>query len=419
MGCALVAMGLLAPVPAAAQLTVPTQCTDDLGGANDEVNQGDLTRWCVDFGTGDYELVAKWNWDDTSLPGGNTGDACTLYDTDGDGNANLAVCVSWGGNGVQEADSPTLYTCDGDARPDRCSQPTLLTGTFNTTCEVNANVADDPFAAGNDYPNDTEAVCAIDVDDFNQTGTPLLIDACSYPAGEPNSAPKDCIVSAACTTNDQCNDGNACTTGICDPDLDICRFTPNTGVTCRVGSGDICDPDELCNALGQCPADIIAPTTTVCNPGSGDSCDPDELCTGVAGAACPADSFEPATTVCNAGSGDLCDPDEYCSGNPDVACAPGSTNLLAQGTVCNPGSGDICDPEEVCSGIEGEACPADSFEPSTTVCRVGSGDSCDPSEFCSGNPDEACPANFVTPSGTECRGSGGVCDPAEQCTGVL
>ena len=172
-------------------------------------------------------------------------------------------------------------------------------------------------------------------------------------------------------------------------------FDPGT-LVCDVGSGDLCDPDELCPGVADaaCPAgdtQLLA-AGSVCDVGSGDVCDPDEVCSGVEGEACPADVFDPGTLVCDVGSGDLCDPDELCPGVADAACPVGSTQLLAAGSVCDVGSGDVCDPDEVCSGVEGEACPADVFDPGTLVCDVGSGDLCDPDELCPGVADAACPA---------------------------
>jgi hypothetical protein len=187
---------------------------------------------------------------------------------------------------------------------------------------------------------------------------------------------------------------------------------------CNPGSGDQCDPDELCTGVADqaCPADVIAPATTVCNPGSGDQCDPDELCTGVADQACPADVVAPATTVCNPGSGDQCDPDELCTGTAGQACP---TDTVAPATtVCNPGSGDQCDPDELCTGVADQACPADVIAPATTVCNPGSGDQCDPDELCTGVADQACPADTVASAGTTCRAAGGVCDAVESCTGA-
>jgi len=73
-------------------------CQNDVQGANDQPGQKDLTKFCVAAGNGSpYELYTKWNFDEQNISGGNTNDACSLYDTDGDGNANLVVCVTTGG----------------------------------------------------------------------------------------------------------------------------------------------------------------------------------------------------------------------------------------------------------------------------------------------------------------------------------
>jgi hypothetical protein len=140
----------------------------------------------------------------------------------------------------------------------------------------------------------------------------------------------------------------------------------------------------------------------VCNAGSGDDCDPDEVCSGVAREACPVDTVTTAGTVCRTGSGDQCDPDEKCTGTADAACP--TDVVTPPGTVCNPGSGDMCDPEEKCSGVAKAACPADVFAPSTTVCRAsGTGDAvCDPPEKCPGTPDATCPADARLADGAPC-----------------
>jgi len=213
----------------------------------------------------------------------------------------------------------------------------------------------------------------------------------------------------------------------CDPnevcsgsDIDCPADVYDDGSTvCRAGSGDTCDPDELCPGVaGQaCPSDAVMPTTTVCRAGSGDVCDPDEMCTGVAGAICPVDVYDDGTTVCRAGSGDTCDPDELCTGTAGEAC-PADT-VMPDTTVCRAGSGDMCDPNELCTGTAGATCPADTVLPDTTVCRAGSGDMCDPDELCTGAAGATCPADTVLPDTTVCRaGSGDMCDPDELCTGA-
>jgi len=77
-------------------------CLVDTAGADDiNANQKDLNEFCQSAGndgglagctSSDANLT--WTWDDTGWTGSNTGDACALYDTDGDHKANFALCVS-------------------------------------------------------------------------------------------------------------------------------------------------------------------------------------------------------------------------------------------------------------------------------------------------------------------------------------
>lgn len=207
--CFLLVVGvILASTPAAAQLPVPTSCQVDVQGANDQPGQKDLTQFCVDPGdNGPYELHTLWNWDLVTLPGGNTGDACTLYDTDADGNANLAVCVTIVDGGDPASLGAVRLFTSNDTRPDRCAgdiQVNVCTD-HTTTCledadcpggefcavQVSTHCAvsqenTDPFPSGDDYPVDTQALCWVDLDDFGLSGASArLIDACSYPSEQP------------------------------------------------------------------------------------------------------------------------------------------------------------------------------------------------------------------------------------------
>ena len=269
---ALVAGLLLGAAPAAAQLPVPTDCqTDvackkpDMSGEcpDDEPGQKDLTQFCTEAGdpsptcdagfcsdTGEacsvpgdcpgYNLHSLWNWDVTTLPGSNTGDACSLYDSNTNGFADLAVCVTIRDGGQPASlGSVRLFSC-GDTRVDRCPNSVQISGNecvgghddgtpcskesdctapgvcipvapLNTSCEVSQQMTN-PFDGG----EDTEAVCWVDLDDFAAAGaTAVLLDACSYPSEQPGSDPSDCVVTVECTQNDQCDDGNECTTNIC------------------------------------------------------------------------------------------------------------------------------------------------------------------------------------------------------------
>ncbi|MCR4306157.1 MAG: hypothetical protein NUV73_03680, partial [Candidatus Daviesbacteria bacterium] len=99
-------------------------CNNDSAGVNDQPNQKDLSKMCVNYSGLPESINVSWNWDDTNFSGANTGDACSLYDTDGDGLANYSLCV--GVAGIPATWSYTkLYSC-GDGRSDRCDQPTLV-----------------------------------------------------------------------------------------------------------------------------------------------------------------------------------------------------------------------------------------------------------------------------------------------------
>ncbi len=173
--------------------------TVDEDGANDEPNQKDLTAdaTAIDTVTGDYNTA--WKWDDLSWSGNNTGDGCSLFDTDGDGKADAAVCVTIGKPAVET--STRVYSCT-DNRSDRCTGATLV-GTEGTTsasnwCSVTSPVSAAFPAADNQGPGDTQATCNITLIDTEVAGVSGLtngtfLNSCSYPSQEPNSDPSDCV----------------------------------------------------------------------------------------------------------------------------------------------------------------------------------------------------------------------------------
>jgi hypothetical protein len=92
---AMMIAGSLTPV-----LAAPLMAVDDQG-ADDEPGQKDLNFLTVDYAPGPANTIAvTWGWDDTSTSGNNTRDACTLFDTDGDGFANYSFCVIVATNGT-------------------------------------------------------------------------------------------------------------------------------------------------------------------------------------------------------------------------------------------------------------------------------------------------------------------------------
>ena len=90
-----------APLPV---LAAPIVFIDE-GGANDNGGPGqkDLTRHTVDTAGLPNTIAVTWNWDIVTISGNNTADGCALFDTDGDGLANSALCVTWSGSTPTQA----------------------------------------------------------------------------------------------------------------------------------------------------------------------------------------------------------------------------------------------------------------------------------------------------------------------------
>lgn len=165
-------------------------CIDDSAGANDEPGQKDLTKMCVDYNGLPTSEAVTWNWDETGWTGNNSGDGCSLYDTDGDGLANYSLCVIVK-NDPATFDSRVLYSC-GDGSAFKCTNPISVIPSPSSSCSASVT-GTDPFGAGEDYPNDTTANCTVQLSDFGSSSATLL-DVCSYPSQQPNSDPSDCIV---------------------------------------------------------------------------------------------------------------------------------------------------------------------------------------------------------------------------------
>jgi uncharacterized repeat protein (TIGR01451 family) len=187
----------------------------DSGGANDVPSQNDLTRMGRDDSDPDV-LKLFWSWDSTDdwTGTGQTGDACALFDSDGDGNINQAICVrinNPGGNAAlvnQVVGSPFVWTCT-DERSDRCTNPSgpnsftpaqLQAGAFGTLAPsppANLITNTDPFAnldSTQNWPNDSTIQVNVQKS-YLQSGA-TLVNVCSYPsAGNGgNNNPFDCIV---------------------------------------------------------------------------------------------------------------------------------------------------------------------------------------------------------------------------------
>ena len=175
-------MSFAGPSPAQAVLT----CVNDPADANDVTGRGDLTQVCVDNAGLPTNLHVTWNWDEITVPGNNTLNACSLFDTDGDGNVNFALCVT------DPTDGPitvNLHAC-GDAKPDRCTKLTPVS-TFTSACSTSTQNTD-PFPAGAAFPQDRVASCNVVLADVGAASATLL-DICAYTSKKPKSTPAECF----------------------------------------------------------------------------------------------------------------------------------------------------------------------------------------------------------------------------------
>ncbi|HET7530506.1 MAG TPA: hypothetical protein VFJ98_06065 [Mycobacteriales bacterium] len=182
----------------------------DSGGVNDENGGGqlELTQMGRDDSAGGfYQLF--WSWDGTDFQS-QTGDACALFDSDGDGNINFDICaqIENGGSGtiVQTDVSPTAHTC-GDAKDDRCTTPgdvspgagQLVAGPIEDLSDTGGNLvtATDPFAGqvgAAASPNDS--TIAVKIAKSLLPDDAQLVNVCDYEsiANGGNNNPNDCIV---------------------------------------------------------------------------------------------------------------------------------------------------------------------------------------------------------------------------------
>jgi hypothetical protein len=127
----LTATGATSGLTATTTLTDPPVTVFDDAGPDDQPGQKDLNYLQVDYGpTFDptwpfplTDIAVVWGWDDIAWSGNNTGDACTLFDTNRNGFANYSLCITVDQAGAYLA--TRLYVCTADSRADRCGGPEL------------------------------------------------------------------------------------------------------------------------------------------------------------------------------------------------------------------------------------------------------------------------------------------------------
>ena len=417
--CALVLGLVLMAGPAMG--VVFDQCQNDLGLVDDVPGDGqkDLTRFCREPGDLTYDLYTKWNWDEISIT--NTADACSLYDTNGDINVDLAICVTWwidSKNNNQITWNTRLFTCD-NSKPQNCAGYSQITA-VNTDCNVFRS-NDDPFG-GDGSPQDMTAECNIDLDDF--VGVDItsanLLDACTYTSESLLSVASDCIIYSECDDPSDCADTIACTLNECDS-TGHCKITPDNSAcsnqlfcdgneVCQIGSGcvsgtapvvddEVVCTDDSCNEASD--TILHTPNNAFC-PDNGDFCDGAPTCDPLNG--------DP-TTGCTAGTAPDVDDGMPCT---DDACDEASNTIThtPNDGFCG-GNGQWCDGESICDPLNGD---------STTGCTDGTAPVTDDGVACT---DDSCdeindvvvhaPNNGFCSDNDVCNGVE-TCDPTTGCT---
>ncbi|TMA71828.1 MAG: hypothetical protein E6J77_25775, partial [Deltaproteobacteria bacterium] len=209
----------------------------------------------------------------------------------------------------------------------------------------------------------------------------------------------------ACT-----DDGNVCTTDLCNGASNICQHAPgNAGTTCRPVASGGCDVAETCTGSSStCPNDAFQLSTFVCRSAANE-CDIQETCPGNS-ATCPGDTVKASGTACT-DDGNVCTTDlcNGTSGAPACVHAPGNS-----GTTCRAAANE-CDNAELCTGSS-STCPNDTVKASGTAC-TDDGNVCT-TDLCNGTVGSPLCVHNPGNAGTTCRAAAsGGCDVAETCTG--
>ncbi len=215
------ALGILA-ISQASATTIPGGffVVNDQQGANDVPGQVDLTRMGRDDSHATTaKIFMSWDSTDSWTGNGQTGDACALFDKNGNGGIDFVICGQITNPNANPAvvaqtpNSPFAFSCN-DKKIDRCGTPSpvayswptqIASGPLGAISYTSANrfanlITDtDPFASGSNNPNDS----TLEIDILKSTAGGILpvgsqlVNVCSYPsAGNGgNNNPFDCITS--------------------------------------------------------------------------------------------------------------------------------------------------------------------------------------------------------------------------------
>lgn len=228
----------------------------------------------------------------------------------------------------------------------------------------------------------------------------------------PHNSLGGCVQGTCAPPPAGCDDGNACTTTVCDEVAGTCTQAPLVCDDASACTADSCDPATGCVFAPKDCSDTDPCTEDTCDPGTGACAHPPATCDDLN--PCTSDSCSPISGCVNApvedgspcGDGDICTGEEFCLGggcwinSPPICGVPG--NLCAT-AWCEPMVGCM---ETPVSCDDGNACTATDCDPmagclfTPTVCDDGS----------------ACTADSCDPATGGCVATPVVCDDANPCT---
>lgn len=259
------------------------------------------------------------------------------------------------------------------------------------------------------------------------------------------------IINVRCTSNDNCNDNNACTTDSCNIGTGMCTITnttpagqccnPMNGALTPINDGNDCTTDTCNTTTGQVTHTNL-PNGSACGSPASTQCDQPDTCqAGV----CQSNIRPPGFPCGNPNpTHPQCDAADTCNGAG--ACLP---NNATAGTACGDPSDTFCTDPDTCNGAgfcvnnnapNGTPCNdglnCNIGETCTNgVCGGGGPRNCDDgnqctSDFCVEGPDPmtVCQhTNTTDPcnDGNPCTGTGapGVgideCDGMGNCVGMV
>jgi hypothetical protein len=398
------------------------------------------------------------------VSGSTVSSSANLYRVPG-GSGSGCTCVCAGSDGNNGAQSTTDVT--GGAGCGGCS----LAGGIGAGCSNGTGCPSGATAGGDGLPS--TGSCAYSVGSGGGGGQGRVVVL----ASQSNANLSQCGSASNAAASTACaDDGNVCTTDLCNGSGTCLHAAGNSGTTCRMAT-TACDVAETCTgSLTTCPSDAFAPATSSCNGyfcsgtsatcptscASDASCIASYYCKSGTPSTCAADQANGGSCTgtsqctsglcvdsvcCNSGCGGTVTTDCQACSVAAGAQTDGTCKTFSAGVTCNPSTG-ACDPAETCDGIftacpsnvlsaagttcrmavgtcditetctgSAAACPADTFKANTVVCRAFDSGGCDiAAENCTGSSAN-CPSDTVRASGTSCRGAINLCDAAETCDG--